>query len=111
MANYNSILNGLLNRFDNPTDALRYVNQIGKQTYVDLIGEDLYNQLLQDLLGGYQEDTIPALYNEMMKSEDPRQWLIENAPYLTSEELKVLEGYLPDDDTAKLIDEILKNRK
>jgi len=111
LANYNSILNGLLNRFENPTDALRYVNQIGKQTYVDLIGEDLYNQLLQDLLGGYQEDTIPALYNEMMKSKDPRQWLIENAPYLTSEELKVLEGYLPDDDTAKLIDEILKNRK
>ena len=111
LANYNSILNGLLNRFDNPTDALRYVNQIGKQTYVDLIGEDLYNQLLQDLLGGYQEDTIPALYSEMMRSPDPKQWLIDNAIYLTSNELKELIKYLPDqtdEEFKKYLEDILR---
>ncbi len=111
LANYNTILGGLTSKFDNPADALNYINKIGKQQYIDLIGENLYNQLLQDLQGGYQEDTIPALYSDMMKSDNPSQWLIENAPYLTTAELKALEGYLPDDDAVRIIEAILKSRK
>lgn len=55
-------------------------------------------------------DTIGPLYKGMMSADDPKQWLIDNADWLTAEELKILSSYLPkeDDEITKIIKEKLK---
>lgn len=40
-------------------------------------------------------ETIGALYASMFASENPEEWLKENAQYLTKDELKTLAGFLP----------------
>jgi hypothetical protein len=49
--NYNQIVAGLSK---DPSGALSYINQLGKKWYTDLIGEDLYNQLLSEAQGGFK---------------------------------------------------------
>jgi len=46
-ANYNDIITGLTKM--EPNEALRHVERLGKKLYTDLIGENLYNQLIDDL--------------------------------------------------------------
>ena len=91
LANYNEVLQGLLSEFDNPVDALKHVNRFGKQQYIDLMGESLYNQLMQDLQEGFERDDYPALYVEMINSDDPEKWLYENQPWLDPEEFRELK--------------------
>jgi len=136
LANYHQILQGLLSNFDSTADALYYVNRIGKQQYVDLIGENLYNQLLQELQSKSPEDDIPALYYDMMSPyvldpktnkplldengnpipNDPKTWLRENSIFLNPTELKELERYTRDNDYAtyeelkRMFEDVLKNR-
>jgi len=98
LSNYNQIVQGLIRNNSSPAEALDFVNRIGKQQYVDLIGDDLYNQLLSDLQGGFKEgekDAIPALYVEMMKSPNPQEWFDENATWLSPAEFDALKKYIP----------------
>jgi hypothetical protein len=48
---YNQIVTGLSK---DPAGALSYINRLGKKWYTDLIGEDLYNQLLSEAQGGFK---------------------------------------------------------
>jgi hypothetical protein len=59
----------------------------------------------KDLEKADPENTIGALYQGMMQAQDPSQWLIENADWLTNDELKALAGYIPNqsDDLQRLI--------
>jgi hypothetical protein len=48
------------------------------------------------------EQTIGAFYSAMMNSKDPAKWLKQNAQYLTNDEIKALQSYLPKDSTSSL---------
>lgn len=77
------------------------------------IDEDTFNEVINKFPsvgegGGELENTVSLAYQDMMSSDDPQQWLIENAPYMTNDELKALYGYLPkDNETARVLAEIL----
>jgi hypothetical protein len=45
-------------------------------------------------------ETIGALYASMFASENPEEWLKENAQYLSKDELKTLAGFLPSNSEA-----------
>lgn len=52
---YNQIVSGLSK---DPSGSLSYINRLGKDFYTDLIGENLYNQLLAEAQSGFK-DTLP----------------------------------------------------
>jgi hypothetical protein len=47
--------------------------------------------------------TIGPLYGSMMNSADPSKWLVDNAMYLTQDELKTLYGMLPKSNTNEVL--------
>jgi len=49
IANYQEIKAGLMGSFSNPYDALRYVDNLGADFYISLVGKTLYDQLVKDL--------------------------------------------------------------
>jgi len=82
---------------------------MGKDLYVNLIGENLYNQLLADLQSGFQQvepETLGAMYQDMMSAPDPEAWLKENAPYMTNEELKQAIKWLPKEKQLEMLKEL-----
>jgi hypothetical protein len=110
LSNYNQIRDGLLNSQSSPAEALAYVNRMGKEFYTDLIGETLYSQLLSDLHGGYQQaepETLGAIYEAMMLSPDPEEWLKSNAVYMTGDEVKQAVKWLPKEQQVELLRQIL----
>ena len=52
-------------------------------------------------------ETIGALYASMFASENPEEWLKENAQYLSKDELKTLVGFLPSNSEAVQMMKIL----
>ena len=56
-----------------------------------------------------EPDTVGPLYQSMMSADDPGQWLIENSRWLTNDELKALENYLPKTDETIALLEYLEN--
>jgi hypothetical protein len=58
------------------------------------------NQLKQAKLESTKQDKVASnslgsAYSAMMASADPHQWLVENGKWLTDDELKTLQKYLP----------------
>jgi hypothetical protein len=58
------------------------------------------NQLKQAKLKTMSQDKVASnslgsAYSAMMASADPHQWLVENGKWLTDDELKTLQKYLP----------------
>ncbi len=52
------------------------------------------------------EETLGAMYFDMMNSEDPTQWLVNESKYMTNDELKALEKLLPK-EASDLIGQII----
>lgn len=101
---YNTIYNGLLSKFT-PKEAIAYVDKMGKDFYVNLIGEGLYDQLVTALkskasaqtgaqAGADSGNTYGAIYTAMSNSQDPDAWVTQNAPYMTNDELKYAQSIL-----------------
>lgn len=55
-------------------------------------------------------ETLGIMYNSMMNAEDPSRWLINEAPYMTNDELKSLERLVPkdNDDLAKILQQLYR---
>lgn len=109
LAAYNQIRDTLLNNYSQ-ADALRLLDQRGRTYYTDMMGDKLYNQLLADLQGGYQQaepETMGAIYEAMMNDPDPEAWLKENAAYMDDEEIKQAVKWLPKEQQMELLREIL----
>ena len=109
LSNYNQIRDGLLGGYASPGDALAYVNRLGKEFYTDLIGENLYAQLLSDLQGGFQQsdqETMGAIYEAMMNDPDPEAWLKGNSIYMTDDEIKQAVKWLPKEQQMELLKQI-----
>lgn len=105
LANYKEISQGLSSEFNSSSEALRYMDQIGKQTYIDLVGKELYDQLIKDVGGSYDysnEDTMGAIYSAMMNSDNPLEWFKEEAGAMTGSELDKAAKWLK--DYVKLIE-------
>ncbi len=60
---------------------------------------------------GAGADMLGAQYSDMMASPDPAAWLKENAAFLSSVELKALEGMLPKADSNAVLKSILAGEK
>lgn len=86
----------------NYTNALTGNVGVDNRTEEEIIRDQLENDILRAELDGIQnpsaedvdEDTLGAAYTSMMNSDNPEQWLLENAPYMTTSELKYLQGLL-----------------
>lgn len=107
--NYLTIVEGLTKKAeaDANYEPINYIRSIeknhGADYYRNLIGDTLYNRLIEQMeqysYGNREEpvvsdDYMGAIYSEMMSAEDPELWLIENAAYLTADELKTAKGWL-----------------
>ena len=85
-----------------PQEAISYINRVGEETYTNLMGEELFLQMLEDFMGTKpqvpqtpeKQDTFGAIYSAMSSSDDPEAWLVANAQYLTNEELKYVISIL-----------------
>lgn len=53
------------------------------------------------------EETLGAAYHDMMSSNDPKQWLINNSSYMDNDELKALEKLMPNDDLQATLEMLL----
>lgn len=53
-------------------------------------------------------ETIGGLYATMFANNDPQAWLRDNAQWLSDAELKALAGYLPNNDAAAILSQLLK---
>lgn len=110
LSNYNQIRDGLLNSHSSPAEALAYVNRLGKDFYTNLIGENLYNQLLSDLQGGFRQEepeTLGAIYEAMMSAPDQETWLRENAAYMENKEIQQAVKWLPKERQMELLRELI----
>lgn len=58
---------------------------------------------------GADEQTLGSAYTSMMESGNPEQWLIENGPYLTNQELNGLYKFVPNNDSLRILDKLLGN--
>jgi hypothetical protein len=82
-----------------PQEAIEFINRRGADEYINLMGEELFQQMLSDIAGTKtqapkKQDTFGAIYSAMVASGDPEAWLAENAQYLTDEELKYVISIL-----------------
>ena len=82
-----------------PQEAIEFINRRGADEYINLMGEELFQQMLSDIAGTKtqapkKQDTFGAIYSAMVASGDPEAWLAENAQYLTDEELQYVISIL-----------------
>lgn len=118
MQNYETIRKGLLKQVqaNDSYEPLNYIRRLeqtqGEDYYKKLIGEQLYDRLINEMeqysyenrktgtsadggsSSGGSTDNMGALYSAMMSAEDPEAWLAENSAYMTQAELEAALGWL-----------------
>jgi hypothetical protein len=96
LAYYNQIKEGFMNNGKSPSENLAHMENIGKKAYVDMMGEQLYNQLVSDL----QSATQPVKEESLITPKD------EAAGYIDYIESSIvpkdnLGNLLPVDEEAR----------
>lgn len=105
--NYQQIWQSLISKAeaDSSYEPLNYIRRIeksfGEDYYKNLIGNTLYERLLQEAdkysYGNREKPEVQnmgAIYSAMMGSDDPEAWLAENSIWLNDEELAAAKKWI-----------------